>query len=239
MNRREALLTGAALSLAPQIARGNISISAKAGCEILLRVKDNRKDIGDVAHDSKTDRRGDVCFVAPIGWTWGDCERGGPTYEHVETTPVPRERHFKIADSELETVRRIHPDKVNEDGFLVVRSVDHVEVAREERPIHTHIHGNHPFWRIVRLTNVRRSTATILEHPEQRTHEKQPETHLQSRGYYFDIEATNGALRKFLDDDSRSEPIFVSDMSETEFKGLIRRRPTLPWAVGAIPGVFG
>lgn len=55
-------------------------------CEILLCVK-NMGTSGNPSTDSHAPQQGDVIDVHPDGWTWGECELGGPLWTDVSVDP--------------------------------------------------------------------------------------------------------------------------------------------------------
>lgn len=178
-------------------------------CELLLCVK-ARMQTGNKLFDLKFAQEGDVEVVAPDGHGWGECELGGPTYEHVEADQVPDE------------------PVVLPDGTKVQRTRI-VEKFRERRHISRHIHGNHNFWRILKLPNVTQLQASFLISPELADDPfSQGSRVLQYRAFYIDRKklslGTHAALIAHYEDDARTEQTLTLSFSLADLRAVTSQR---------------
>lgn len=210
---RRTFLSGSAV--APIIVRDLVH-SAKAkergevvGCSIVLRVKDDRPVLHAPEHDARRLCRGEVDDVLGLNGPWGELPLGGPFYTHYEAVKVYRNRN------------------AGERAAGIEKPFDWVHKFVERRHVSQHPNGNHNFWRIIRLPNVRRVVAEMLTQSEMPKFDNYPKSFLQRREFYLDIAALPADMQPFLDDDERKVQVFTSQMTTAEFKNCVCQRAPL------------
>jgi hypothetical protein len=89
----------------------------------------------------------------------------------------------------------------------------------------------HPFWRILKISNVTVSDASVLTSPEIEDDPLHPRRTLQFRMNSFDIDGQGipVPLKNYLNDDTRVQPTFsFPGLNSASFAALVKRKPKIP-----------
>lgn len=107
------------------------------------------------------------------------------------------------------------------------------EATQHAKPINRHPHGNHPFFRVIRLPNCTVEQLSHLVHEEVAVDSRRPSPYLQYRSHHIDLgkitKAKHGKLHDHWHDDDRTDQHLTLDYTWDQLQAIISQRKPVPF----------